>query len=169
MWVCSVTQSCPTLSSPLDCSLPGSSDHGILQARILEWVSISSSGGSSGPWDWGHVSWISCTAGRFFPLAPSLPHKVKWADMYRKLTEQCLALPKCSVKLGCKLSKRFYCYFPGCCFSPGWPWKLHGFGDHVLLDLLFFRSPEWTQARSRGSIYAHLFTCSETKTQRVSD
>ena len=36
-----VTQSCPTLCDPLDCSLPGSSVHGILQARILEWVAIS--------------------------------------------------------------------------------------------------------------------------------
>ena len=38
---------CPTLCNPLDCSLPGSSVHGILQARILEWVAISFSRGSS--------------------------------------------------------------------------------------------------------------------------
>ena len=37
-----VTQSCPTLSDPLDCSLPGSSVHGIFQARVLEWVAKSS-------------------------------------------------------------------------------------------------------------------------------
>ena len=36
-----ITQLCPTLSDPMDCSLPGSSVHGILQARILEWVAIS--------------------------------------------------------------------------------------------------------------------------------
>ena len=36
-----VTQSCPTLSDPLDCSLPGSSIHGIFQARILEWDAIA--------------------------------------------------------------------------------------------------------------------------------
>ena len=36
-----VAQSCPTLCDPRDCSLPGSSAHGILQARILEWVAIS--------------------------------------------------------------------------------------------------------------------------------
>ena len=40
-------QSCPTLSDPTDCSLPGSAIHGILQARILEWVAISFSRGSS--------------------------------------------------------------------------------------------------------------------------
>ena len=39
-----VAQSCPTLWEPMDCSLPGSSVHGILQARILEWVAISSPG-----------------------------------------------------------------------------------------------------------------------------
>ena len=37
-----VTQSCPTLSDPMDCSLPGSYIHGIFQARILEWVAIAS-------------------------------------------------------------------------------------------------------------------------------
>ena len=46
-----MAQSCPT-------SPPGSSVHGILQARILEWVAISSSRGSSQPWDWTHVSCI---------------------------------------------------------------------------------------------------------------
>ena len=39
--VCEVSQSCPTLCDPVDCSPPGSSVHGILQARILEWVAIS--------------------------------------------------------------------------------------------------------------------------------
>ena len=42
-----VAQSCPTLCNPVDCSLPGSSIHGILQARILEWVAISFSRDSS--------------------------------------------------------------------------------------------------------------------------
>ena len=36
-----VTQSCPTLSNPMDCSLAGSSIHGIFQARVLEWVAIA--------------------------------------------------------------------------------------------------------------------------------
>ena len=42
---CSVAKSCPTLSDPMDCSLPGSSVHGIIQAKILEWVAILSSRG----------------------------------------------------------------------------------------------------------------------------
>ena len=37
-------QSCPTLSDPMDCSPPGSSIHGIFQARVLEWVAIAFSG-----------------------------------------------------------------------------------------------------------------------------
>ena len=46
-----VAQSCLTLCDPMDCSLPGSSVHGILQVRILEWVAISFSRGSSRPRD----------------------------------------------------------------------------------------------------------------------
>ena len=47
MRVCVHAQSCPTLCQPMDCSLPGSSVHGISQARILEWVGISNFRGSS--------------------------------------------------------------------------------------------------------------------------
>jgi len=50
-------QSCPTLHNPMDYSLPGSSDHGILQARIPGWVGISFSRGSSRPRD---ETWLSC-------------------------------------------------------------------------------------------------------------
>ena len=53
-----VAQSCPTLSDPMDCRPPGSSIHGILQARVLEWVAIAYSRGSSWPKDWTHVSCI---------------------------------------------------------------------------------------------------------------
>ena len=48
------------LCNPMDCSLPGSPISGILQARILEWVSMPSSRGSSQLWDRTHVSYISC-------------------------------------------------------------------------------------------------------------
>ena len=59
-------QSCLTLCDLMDCSPPGSSVLGILQARILEWVTISYSRGSSWPRDWTNISCISCIAGRFF-------------------------------------------------------------------------------------------------------
>ena len=52
----------------MDINPPGSSDHGILQARILEWVSISSSRGSSWPMDKTHVSYVSPIEGRFFTI-----------------------------------------------------------------------------------------------------
>ena len=58
-----VAQSCLTLCDPKDCSPPGSSLHGILQARILEWVAIPFSGGSSQPRDQTQVFF---TAGGFF-------------------------------------------------------------------------------------------------------
>ena len=60
-----VAQSCPTLCNPVDCSLPGSSVQGILQARLLEWVAISFSRGSSRPRDQTQVSRIG---GRRFNL-----------------------------------------------------------------------------------------------------
>ena len=53
-------QSCLTLWNHMDCSLPGSSVHRIFQARILEWVVISSSRGSSWPRDWIHIFCFSC-------------------------------------------------------------------------------------------------------------
>ena len=58
-----VAQSFPTLCDPMDCSPPGSSVHGILPARILEWVAMPSSRGSSRPRDRTRVSHI---AGGFF-------------------------------------------------------------------------------------------------------
>ena len=50
----------------MDCNPPGSSVQGILQAKILEWVAMPSSRGSSWPRDWTHNSYISCIAHRFF-------------------------------------------------------------------------------------------------------
>ena len=82
-----VTQSCPTPCDHMDWDLPGSSVHGILQSRILEWVAISFSRRSSRPRDWTHASALqadslSCKPpGKFkpvdyiiLPLTPSPPH-----------------------------------------------------------------------------------------------
>ena len=60
-----ITQSCLTLCDPVRCSLPGYSIHRILQARVLEWVAISFSRGSSRPRDRTQVSRL---AGRCFTL-----------------------------------------------------------------------------------------------------
>ena len=63
-WVL-IAQSCPALRSPTDCSPPGSSVHGILQARTLEWIAMPSSRGSSRPRD---QIWVSCTEDWFFTI-----------------------------------------------------------------------------------------------------
>ena len=60
--VSEVAQSCPTLCDSMDCSLPGSSVLGIFQARILEWVAISFSRGSSRPRDWTQVPALQADA-----------------------------------------------------------------------------------------------------------
>ena len=57
---CVHAQSYPTLGDPMDCSPLSSSVHGISQARMLEWVAISSSRGSSPPRDPTHISCVSC-------------------------------------------------------------------------------------------------------------
>ena len=62
-----VAQVCPSLCDPMDCSPPGSSAHGTLQARILEWVAICFSRGSSPP---GGQTQVFCIAGRFFTVEP---------------------------------------------------------------------------------------------------
>ena len=62
----------------MDFSLPGSSVHGILQARILEWVAISFSRASSQPGDW---TWVSCSAGRFFTI---------WATWEAHILNKCV-------------------------------------------------------------------------------
>ena len=60
-----VTQSCPTLCNPMDYNPLDSSVHGILQARILEWVAIPFSKGYSWSRD---RTWVSCIAGRLFTI-----------------------------------------------------------------------------------------------------
>ena len=73
-----VTQLYRTLCDPMDCSLPGSSVHEILQARILEWVVFPFFRGSSQPRDWTQVS---CFAGRCFTVWASreAPKTIYWA------------------------------------------------------------------------------------------
>ena len=58
-----VAQLCLILCNTMDYSSPGSSVHGILQVRVLEWVAIPFSRGSSKP---RYQTWVSCIAGRFF-------------------------------------------------------------------------------------------------------
>ena len=68
-----VAQSYLSLCNTMDCSPPGSFDNGILQVRILEWVAIPFSRGSSQPRDWTRVSLI---VGRFFTIWTVDPYKL---------------------------------------------------------------------------------------------
>ena len=74
---CLVTQSCLTLGGPLECS-PGSSVHGIFQARILEWVAISCSRVSSQPRDGTHISWSPAWQADSLSTEPS--RKPMWSS-----------------------------------------------------------------------------------------
>ena len=90
-----VAQSCPTLCNLMDCSPPDSSVHGILQARIQEWVAISFSRGSSWPKDQTHVSY---TADRFFTIWATREAHVfskplaNSASSQHKSTNECVAI-----------------------------------------------------------------------------
>ena len=70
--VSEVTQSCPTLCDPIDCSLPGSSVHGIFQAIVLEWIAISFSMGSSQP---RARTQVSNTIDRCFTVWAKMGHR----------------------------------------------------------------------------------------------
>ena len=113
----SLTKSCLTLW--LHCSLPGSSVPGILQARILEWVAISFSRGSSWPRD---QTGISCIAGRFFTVwatreatreshCMSVLHKI-WGGVYwhPHLTLKCVKkirwINRWAVRCSCKKTSK---------------------------------------------------------------
>ena len=96
-----VAQSCPTFWDPMDCSLSGSSVHGLLQARILEWVAIPFSRRSSQPRDWPRISHI---AGRFFTI---------WAT---REAHNNLNIPK-SIQLNIK---GYLSCFQLCYYENGW-------------------------------------------------
>ena len=78
-------QSCPTLCDPVDCSLPGSSVHGILQARVLDWVAISFSR------DWIQVSHI---AGRCFIVWATREAQMKSWKVTKKKSDRTIEINK---------------------------------------------------------------------------
>ena len=88
-----VTQSCPTLCYPMDCSLPGSSVHEIFQPRVLEWVAISFSRGSSQPKD---RTQASCIVGRRFTVWAT--REVRQPRQHIKSRDTALLTKVCIVK-----------------------------------------------------------------------
>ena len=77
-----VAQSCPTLSNPMDCSLPGSSVHGIFQARVLEW---------------GAIAFSECSLGisNFLDEISSLSHSVVFFYFFALITEEGFLISPC--------------------------------------------------------------------------
>ena len=94
--VLKLLQSCPTLCDPMDYSLPGSSVHGILQARILEWVTMPSSKGSSQPRDitQGSNSHLLCLLHWQMCSLPLVPPGKPYHDIvqFSSVTQSCLTL-----------------------------------------------------------------------------
>ena len=90
--MCMPAHSCPILCYPMDYSLVGSSDHGILQTRILGWVAIPFSGGFSPPRGQTRVSWVSWIGRKI------LSHWVTWEAITSSLN------PFCRGKIGTHIS-----------------------------------------------------------------
>ena len=76
--------SCVRLCSPMDCSLSGSSAHGIFQARVLEWGAISYSKGSSQPRDGTHISCLPALSGRFLNCSGEMINP-DWLNLERHI------------------------------------------------------------------------------------
>ena len=139
----------------MDCSLPDSSVHRILQARILEWVTISLSKGSSQPRDWTH---ISCIAGRFFttePLERPLQLPIDAPKALGKPVHVCVFVPQSCLTL---------CY-PVDYSPPGS--SVHGFLQAGILEcaaISFSRGSSWPRGLTQVSyISGGFFTIWATK------
>ena len=134
-----VTQSCPTLCDLMDCSPLGSSVHGILQARILKWVAIPFSRGSSRPRNWTQVS---CIAGRFF---------TNWATRESE-SEVAQSCPTVCDPMDCSLL---------------WDSSIHGIFQARVLEwvaISFCRGSSWPRDRTWVSrIVGRRFTICTTK------
>ena len=125
-----VTQLCPTLCNPVDCSLPGFSVHGILQARTLEWVAVYFSRGFSKPRDWTQVS---CLAGRLFTISATREARVY---LYTWSTYVVIILNQVLFCVLWKLSVYTILWSTSLC-PWDFPGKNIGVGYHFLLQGIF--------------------------------
>ena len=104
----------------MDCSLPGSSIHGIFQAKVLEWVAISFSRRSSQPRNW---TWVSCIVGKCFTVWAT--REVRGLTEIIYVTAQCLAQCNYSIYYCCCcliLICRFSNVFPQSSGALQWKW-----------------------------------------------
>ena len=88
-----ICKSYPILCNPISYSPPGSTVHGILQARILEWVAIIFSRGSSWPRDQTWISYVSCIAGGFFTTG-TIWEACKMSNIFSRLKSHLPWIPK---------------------------------------------------------------------------
>ena len=86
----------------MDCSLPGSSLHGISQSTILEWIAISSSRGSAQPRDWSHISCGFCIGKQIFW------HWATWEDHWWIEINICSEFRLADNFLGCYIDRTFF-------------------------------------------------------------
>ena len=121
-------QSSPTLCDPVDCSPPGSSIHGILQVRILEWVAISFSRGSSRSRNQTRVSRI---AGGCFNLWATRDRTKSWYNLSRKQWSlKCVCVCVC-----------VFVHSLSCVWIFATPWTV---AFLTLLSMEFFRQEYWS-------------------------
>ena len=147
MCACSIAQLCLTLCKSMDCSPPGSSVHGIVQVRILEWIAISFFRGFSWPRDQTHVS---CLAGGFLPqsqLSCIKQHLFNISELWESETQEWLDTQDPS-----KESKQFICHkwdllwgYTGERCSIKLIWLLHA--EEWNGTLILHHSWKWTQNR----------------------
>ena len=134
-WV-KFAQSCLSLCDPMDYSSPGSSVHGILQARIMEWLAIPFSRGSSYPRDWTQVSH---TAGRFFTIylykvLCCFQNMTSFNAQNSPLKWELLLWPLYSISPFCNVINHVHCP----------TWTLFWFHEnHTFLDCLFCIPAKW--------------------------
>ena len=149
-------QSCLTLCVPMDHSPPGSSIHGILQARILQWVAMPSSRGSSQPRDWTQVSLclLHWQAGSL-PLAPSgKPNGLYQIELFLRVSQVALVVKNLPANAG---DLRDMGSIPGLGRSPG-----EGHGNPLQYSCL-----ENPMDRGAWQATVHEVTQSQTQPKRL--
>ena len=131
--VCPVAKSCLTLCNPVDCNPPGASVHETLQTRILEWVVISSSRGSSRPRD---QTCISCG---FFTTWATWE---AWGNIQRVPIWQSRVWSRASDDL-VEITGKFFYLNIGCCkqIGEGGPWRKRIKHDFILVQDILWSKP----------------------------
>ena len=114
-------QSCPSLCDPMDCSPPGSSVHGILQARMLEWAAVSSSKGSSEPGIEPASLMSPALAGGFFTTSATMGLAKKFVQAFLQDLTNFLANPEFGV-----IRELFPCFLSPC------PSMIISFSDYYI-------------------------------------